>query len=208
MKANKGLSLDRQHELLRELVHIKFPNTIKLVIDMNGNGEHLPKLFYETWEYENETTKERKEFPPLILDDDEEALGTMRNAIPMIRGVRGTNQSNNTMYTYMKASFENGSLKLPLPSAEMDFAFKDQEISADEYAVFIEIDNLVQELSNIKQIASEGNKVDYQRIVKTAKRDRATSAGYGLGFINELETYNRLNNNKQDDDDWLSYLFT
>ena len=40
-KTHNGATLPEQMQFLRTLVHIKFPNTIKLIIDVRGNGEPL-----------------------------------------------------------------------------------------------------------------------------------------------------------------------
>jgi len=205
MKAHKGLKLQKQRDFLRELVHIRFPNCIKLVIDTRGNGENLPYLFYETWEYIDEQTKKVIEFPPLIKDDDDEAY-SLKDRIPLIRAITATNIYNNTMYTYMKSCFEDGSIKLPLPATEMDNEYKENNITAEEFAVFIEIDLLIQELSNLKQEESNFKNIVYNKIVNTAKRDRATSLGYGLAYINEVETYNRKNLRNDDEVDDFEYL--
>jgi hypothetical protein len=181
------------------LIHIKFPNCVKLIIDARGNGENLPHLFYETWEYVDEQNKKVTEFPPLIKDDDDEAK-LLKNAIPLIRAVTATNIYNNTMYTFMKSCFEDNSIKLPAPATEMDNEFKENILSTEEYAVFIETDLLIQELSNIKQEESNFKNIIYNKIVNTAKRDRATSLGYGLAYINEIEIYNRKNLNSSDED--------
>jgi hypothetical protein len=191
-KTHSGMPLPAQRDFLRELVHRKFPNCIKLVIDMRGNGEPLPSLFYETWEYTDEKTKQTIEYPPLVLDDDEKGK-QLKGAVPLIRGITATVLSNNTMYTYMKSSFEDQSIRLLLSSAEMDAAYKSEEISLEEFANFIQTDLLIQELSNIKQSTSNAGNIVYDRIVKTKKRDRATSLAYGLSVVNEMEQYNRKN---------------
>jgi hypothetical protein len=46
-KTMHGVSMLQQRDSLRELIHIKFPNTIKLCIDTLGAGAGLPALFYE-----------------------------------------------------------------------------------------------------------------------------------------------------------------
>jgi len=205
-KTHNGMTLPDQMKYLRELVHIKFPNTIKLVIDIRGNGEPLPSLFYETWEYTDEKTKQVIEYPPLVLDDDEKGKN-IKGAIPLIRGIASTNNLNNTMYTYMKSCFENGTLRLLSPSEEMDSVYKNNEITLDQYYNFIQTDLLIQELSNIKQDTTGHNNIVYERIVKTQKRDRATSLAYGLNVVNEMEEYNRKNmDNEYDEDDELIYV--
>lgn len=63
------------------------------------------------------------------------------------------------------------------------------------------------ELSNIKMDYSEHGNVQYVRIVKGQKRDRATSLCYGLSVIYEWEEENRytlFNNNKSHGYDLLN----
>lgn len=206
MKANKGLTLQKQRDFLRNVVHIKFPNTVKLVIDTRGNGENLPHLFYETWEHVDEKTGVRSEFPPLIKDNDDEAYA-LKGAIPLIRAVTATNLYNNVMYPYMKSCFEDGTLRLLGPSEQMDAAYKSGDLSPDEFALFIETDLLLQELSNIKQMESNAKNIIYERIVTGTKRDRVTSLGYGLHFVYEMEMENKLGAHRDDDTNYLDYLF-
>ena len=203
-KTHNGMTLPDQKEFIRELYHLKFPNAIKIIIDIRGNGEPLPSLFYESWEYKDEKTKEILEFPPLVLDNDEKGI-SIRNAVPIIRGIAATQGSNNTMHTYLKASFENGSLRLLKHSTEMDEAHKTDQITMEEFLMHIQTDLLIQELSNIKQITSNAGNIIYDRIVKTAKRDRATSLAYGLSVVNEMEEENRKNVKDSDYDFVLSF---
>lgn len=206
-KTHNGLSLPKQMEYLRELYHLSFPNAIKIVIDMRGNGEPLPSLFYSAWEYKNPSTSIITEYPPLVLDNDEEGK-KIKNAIPMLRGITATNLSNNKMYTYMKASFEDGTLRLLQQSTDVDEKFKNQEISAKEYQFYVQTDLLISELSNIKQDMTKNDNIVYVRIVEKQKRDRATSLAYGLSIIQEMEEENMKNNNQYevaDDDDLVYY---
>jgi hypothetical protein len=204
LKTHNGMTLPEQAQFLRELL-LKFPNTIKLVIDVRGNGQPLPSLLDETWEHKNENG-EVVEYPPLVPDDDEERK-KLKGAIPLIRKIAATNTTNNAMYTYLKASFENQSLKLLVNSAEVDHEYKQNNISFDEYSSFINTDLLIQELSNIKQSETPHGNTVYDRISKTTKRDRVTSLAYAMAFISELEMKNKLNmNNHYDIDDELVYF--
>jgi len=202
---HRGTTLDKQRDFLRELYHTRFPNTAKIVVDMRGNGEHLPRLFYEAWEYTDPKTGETVEYPPLILDDDEDSK-SLKDAVPMIRGITATNNSNNTMYTYMKSCFENGSLKILKPAIEVDSLYKNEEMSFDEYVCYLQADELTKELSNIKQVETGFNNIKYERIDKGTKRDRATSLAYGLSVIMEEEEYNIKNLNKAPQDDYALYF--
>lgn len=192
IKVVNGLPLEKQRDYLRELIHLKFPNCKKLVIDERGAGNGLPRMFYESWEYADPKTKVTVEYPPLIKDNDEEGF-LLDNAIPMIRAINATNDFNTTYYPYMKSCFEDRTLQLLVASDEVDAQYKSGEITPEEYAQYIEHDTLQSELSNIKQEYSESGNLQYNRIVKTKKRDRATSLFYGLSVISEWELENRQN---------------
>jgi len=192
IKVVNGLPLEKQRDYLRELIHLKFPNCRKLVIDERGAGNGLPRMFYESWEHTDPKTKVTVEYPPLIKDNDEEGF-LLDNAIPMIRAINATNDFNTTYYPYMKSCFEDRTLQLLVASDEVDLLYKSGEITPEEYAQYIEHDTLQSELSNIKQEYSESGNLQYNRIVKTKKRDRATSLFYGLSVISEWELENRQN---------------
>ena len=191
-KVVNGLPLEKQRDFLRELIHLKFPNCKKLVIDERGSGNGLPRMFYESWEYTDPKTKITVEYPPLIKDNDEEGF-LLDNAVPLIRAVNATNEFNTTYYPYMKSCFEDRTLQLLVPSDEVDIKYKSGEITPEQYAQYIEHDTLQSELSNIKQEYSDSGNLQYNRIVKTKKRDRATSLFYGLSVISDWELENRKN---------------
>lgn len=190
-KVVNGMSLGAQRDMLRELIHIRFPNTVKLLVDAQGVGASLPSMFYESWEYQDKKTGLVTEYPPLILDDDEESAKVLDNAIPMIRGIHGMNTFVNLYYPYMKACFENRSLELLKQSADVDLLYKNGELSFDEYEQYVQHDILQSELSNIKQSFTSNENMTYTRIVKSAKRDRATSLMYGLSIVCDMETENK-----------------
>lgn len=191
-KVMNGVPLNKQRDFLRELIHLKFPNTEKLVIDERGSGNGLPRMFYESWEYTDPKTKVTVEYPPLILDNDEDGF-ILENAIPLIRAINATNDFNNNYYPYMKSCFEDRTIELLQGSEEVDELYKTNEMSAEEYAQHIEHDTLQSELSNIKQAITESNNIVYERIIKAKKRDRATSLFYGLSVVCEWEIENRQN---------------
>lgn len=181
-----GASLKDQRDLLRELVHIQFPNTEKLVIDVRSAGQGLLSLLEEPWQYRN-ANGTMEEYPPLIQDDDEETARLLPNAVPMIRGIQATGEYNGMFYPYMKSCLEDRSLQLTVDSSEVDELYKSEKYSAEEFLIHVEHDNLLQELSNIKASFSGSGQIVYERIVKKAKRDRATSLMYGLSVVYEYE---------------------
>lgn len=191
-KVVNGLPLEKQRDYLRELIHLKFPNCQKLVIDERGSGNGLPRMFYESWEYTDSKTNITVEYPPLIKDNDEDGF-LLENAIPLIRAVNATNEFNTTYYPYMKSCFEDRTLQLLEPADNVDDLYKSGKMSAEEYAQYIEHDTLQSELSNIKQEYTESGNLQYNRIIKIKKRDRATSLFYGLSVISEWELENKQN---------------
>lgn len=203
-KTLNGASLKEQRDLLRELLHIDFPNTEKLVIDTRSAGQGLLSLLEEPWSYRNDKG-ELIEYPPLIQDDDEETALLLPNALPIIRGIQATADFNSTYYPYMKSCFEDRSLRLLVDSNETDEDYKNGKYAAQEQLIHVEHDNLLQELSNIKQAFSGSGQVVYERIVKSAKRDRATSLMYGLSVVFEMEKQGKAEVNKADVDA-LKYL--
>lgn len=190
-KVVNGMPLNKQRDMLRMLIHLKFPNTVRLLVDAQGVGSGLPSLFYESWEYRDPKTGKVTEYPPLIQDDDAEALKTIDGALPIIRGIHGMNTFVNMYYPYMKASFENNTLELLKQSTEVSSLYKQGKMSLDEYEQFVQHDILQSELSNIKQDFTSNEKMTYTRIVKATKRDRATSLMYGLSYVCELENENK-----------------
>lgn len=190
-KVVNGMPLNKQRDMLRELVHIKFPNTERLVIDAQGVGAGLSTMFYESWEHRNSKTGVVTEYPPLIQDDDNESLKILENASPIIRCIHGMNNFINEYYPYMKACFENESLELLQQSADVDALYKAKKMTFEEFEQHIQHDVLQSELSNIKQDFTNNNQMTYTRIVKSTKRDRATSLMYGLSYVCELEKQNK-----------------
>mgnify|MGYP003459520673 FL=1 len=69
----------------------------------------------------------------------------------------------------------------------------------------VEHDNLMQELSNIKRDFGQNGQIIYDRIVKSAKRDRATSLMYGLSVVFEYEKQGKADIGRKDVD-VLNYL--
>lgn len=191
-KVVNGLPLEKQRDLLRELIHLKFPNCQKLIIDERGAGAGLPRMFYESWEYTDPKTKVTVEYPPLIKDNDDDGW-LLENAVPLIRAINATNDFHTQYYPYMKSCFEDRTLQLLTQSNEKDLEYKSGELSAEMFAQYLEHDILQSELSNIKQDFSEHGNLQYVRITKTKKRDRATSLLYGLSVISEWEFENRQN---------------
>lgn len=95
-------------------------------------------------------------------------------------------------------------IELLKQSADVDLLYKNGDLPFDEYEQYIQHDILQSELSNIKQSFTSNENMTYTRIVKSAKRDRATSLMYGLSYVCELEQENRKNIYKRKGADYSS----
>lgn len=205
-KTNNGMTIQEQRDFIRTLYHIKFPNITKIVIDAQSIGEGLLSALCEIWVYTDEKGN-KTEYPPLVVDDKPELLEEIPTALPVIRAIHGSAQFNSDYYSYMKACFENGTLRLTTDSSENNEDYKEGLTSAEEQSIHIEHDYLIQELSNIAEVLTDSNTKVYKRIVPRKKRDRATSLMYGLSYIHELETESKAKAyKKDDDDDWSAYF--
>lgn len=191
-----GIKLKEQRDFLRELVHVRFPNTEKLVVDAASAGEGLLSLLEEPWSYKNDKGK-IIEKPPLIKDDDEETQRLLPEAVPMVRAIVATNEFNTSFYPYMKSCVEDKSLQLLVDSHEVDEDYKNDKYSPQEYYIHVEHDMLISEMSNIRQSFTNFGNLIYERIVKKNKRDRATSLMYGLSVVFEREKQGKADVNKK-----------
>jgi hypothetical protein len=207
-KTMNGVTLQEQRDYLRELVHIRFPNTEKLVIDGQSSGTGLISLFYESWEYKN-SKGEIVEYPPLVKEDDDDGK-RLKDAVPMIRAIMGTGAFNVQYYPYMKSCFEDKSLRMLVTSAMADERYKMGDMTAEQFSVHIEHDFLVQEMSNIKQDFTDQGALTYTRIVKNKKRDRATSLMYLLSYIYDMEAMGRADafRDNTSTEDYLAQFFS
>jgi hypothetical protein len=186
IKTYHGFQLDQLAEEIRK-AYIEFPNTVKIVIDVNAIGEGLIPLLDSVW-VDPDTNKE---YPPLVPDDDERRMN-IPGALVIIRAVVPNNKSNNSMATYLKLSLENKTLRLPIPSVELTRDEEDKvQLSIEETAVFLETDALIFEMSNIRQRTTSSNNVVYEKIESNMRKDRYTCCAMGLDFIRELEDENK-----------------
>jgi len=182
IKSYNGYSLDKLAKEIRKL-SIRFPNTEKIIIDINGIGEGIVSLLGSPFVDDND-----KEHLPLILDDSKV---TMDNCIPIIRGIKANNQYNNRIATATRMYFENMSLQIPVTSTliryDIEQSEKDKELVLEKLSVFIETDALQYELGNIiPKITTSGN-VIYETSSPRLHKDRYSSLAMGLEYIYTLE---------------------
>ena len=183
-----GKSLDVLADEIRQLYHIRFPNTEKIIYDARGLGDSLDRFFDK--EYIDPATG--KEYPPLVVDD---AANHNAAAIPALHPFRAVQSLNQRIYTNLRVALEKRTIELPINSrniqakqAEIDDANK--RMSSQALAVFFEADALQFEMGNIvSKIGASGN-VLYDVAHTNQHKDRYSSLAMGNDYICELEKDN------------------
>ena len=185
----KGKRLDAlATELRRNLV--RFPNTIKVVVDVRGLGDAFPQFVSKPWT-DPETGRE---YPPLVPDDEPT---TIDGAVPLIRKFVANNLLNQQMVNATVIALEQESLQLPIPSryiinnkiAELDGDADNanKNLSVAEKIIFIEADALQIEMGNIVGRQGANGNVLYDSAKTTQHKDRVSSLMMGVHYIASLE---------------------
>lgn len=184
----KGENLGTTADEIR-ILHARFPNIEKIIVDINGVGEGIPPLL-ETPYIDPETGKE---FP--ILVDENEIVTDEKKAKPIIRSFRGSNELNNRGATAIKLYLEKGDLHLPLPTSMVKDKVKtsDKGLTRDrlieEKAIFHNTDALTMELLDIRAFKT---KTTWKYDVPRGKhKDRYSVLMMGCLYLYELEEENR-----------------
>lgn len=175
-------------ELRRNLV--KFPNTIKVVVDVRGLGDAFPQFVSKPWR-DPETGRE---YPPLVPDDEPTIID---GAVPMIHKFIANNLLNQQMVSATTIALEQESIQLPIQSRYIvnnKIADRDGDADGDgrkltmqERAIFIETDALQIEMGNIIGRQGANGNVIYDSAKSTAHKDRVSSLMMGIHYISGLE---------------------
>ena len=175
-------------ELRRNLV--KFPNTIKVVVDVRGLGDAFPQFVSKPWT-DPETGRE---YPPLVPDDEPSLID---GAVPMIRRFVANNLLNQQMVNATVIALEQESIQFPIPSryiinnkiAELDGDAdgENRKLTTPERAIYIEADALQIEMGNIVGRQGANGNVIYDSEKSSMHKDRCSSLMMGIHYISTLE---------------------
>lgn len=185
----KGKRLDAlATEVRRNLV--RFPNTVKVVVDVRGLGDAFPQFMCKPWT-DPETGKE---YPPLVRDDEQTIID---NAVPLIHPFIATNLLNQQMVNATTIALEQESIQMPINSryiignriAELDGDSEgsSKKLTIQEKAIFIEADALQIEMGNIVGRQGANGNVTYDSAKSTGHKDRVSSLMMGIHYISGLE---------------------
>lgn len=184
-----GKRLDALANKLRENL-VRFPNTVKVVVDVRGLGDAFPQFMSKPWT-DPETGKE---YPPLVRDDEQSVID---NAVPLIRPFIATNLLNQQMVNATTIALEQESIQFPVNSryivnnkvAGMDDESENsgKRLTAAEQAIFIEADALQIEMGNIIGRQGSNGSVIYDSAKSTMHKDRVSSLMMGIHYISQIE---------------------
>lgn len=168
---------------------VRFPNTIKVIVDMRGLGDAFPQFLNKPWT-DPETGKE---YPPLVRDDEPSIID---NAVPLIRPFLANNALNNQMVSCTTIALEQGSIALPINSRYIvngKVAWDDEgdnegkKLTKQEQAIFIEADALQIEMGNIVGRQGANGNVLYDSAKANMHKDRCSSLMMGIHYISGIE---------------------
>ena len=170
---------------------VRFPNTIKVVVDVRGLGDAFPQFMSKPW-IDPETGKE---YPPLVRDDE---ISIIDNAVPLIHPFIATNLLNQQMVNATTIALEQESIQFPVNSRYIvnnKVAGKDDDdenagrrLTMPERAVFLEADALQIEMGNIIGRQGANGSVIFDTARATMHKDRVSSLMMGVHYISGLET--------------------
>jgi len=185
----KGKRLDALATEVRKNL-VRFPNTMKVVVDVRGLGDAFPQFMCKPWT-DPETGKE---YPPLVRDDEPTIID---NAVQLIHPFIATNALNQQMVNVTTIALEQESIQLPVNSRyivggriaaiddESDNSTK--KLTKEEQAIFLEADALQIEMGNIIGRQGANGNVIYDVAKATAHKDRVSSLMMGIHYISGLE---------------------
>ena len=184
-----GLRLDSLAREVRKNL-VRFPNTIKVMVDVRGLGDAFPQFMNKPWT-DPETGKE---YPPLVPDDE---VSMIDGAVPLLRRFIATNLLNQQMVNCTVIALEQGSIQFPISSRYIinnkiadrdgDSEGAGRKLTVAEKAIFVEADALQIEMGNIIGRQGANGNVIYDSARAGQHKDRCSSLMMGIHYISTLE---------------------
>lgn len=180
-------------ELRRNLV--KFPNTVKVVVDVRGLGDAFPQFLSKPWT-DPETGRE---YPPLVPDDE---VTNIDGAVPLLKKFIANNLLNQQMVNATVVALEQESIQIPVNSRSIvngKIATRDDDADGEhkrltkpELAVFTEADALQIEMGNIVGRQGANGNVLYDSAKTSMHKDRVSSLMMGIHYISGMEEVRKM----------------
>ena len=151
IRSYNGKPLDYLADEVRRLYHLRFPNVEKIIYDARGLGDSFDRFFDKEWI----DPLTGREYPPLVVDDEQRMNP---DAIQVLHPFRAVNTLNQRIYTNLRVALEKRTLELPMQERTM--RTKQQEIedaskrmTQEEMAIFLEADALQFEIAKAEYLS-------------------------------------------------------
>lgn len=187
IKSYNGEPLDFLAEEVRKYFHVRFPNTEKIVYDARGLGDSFDRFFDRAWI----NPDSGREYPPLVVDDEDL---TNPDAVQALHPFRAVNTLNQRIYTNLRVALEKSTIELPVSyrvvkekQSEID---ETRRMTKEELDNYLQADALQIEMGNVVAKTGASGNVLYDVPKATMHKDRYSSLAMGNDYISELEKKN------------------
>lgn len=194
IRSYNGKPLDFLADEVRKLYHLRFPNVEKIIYDARGLGDSFDRFFDKEWI----DPLTGKEYPPLVVDDEQKMNP---DAIQVLHPFRAVNTLNQRIYTNLRVALEKRTLELPIQertmrSRQQEIEDSSKRLTPEELAVYLETDALQFEMGNIvEKTSSSGNKT-YDVPRANQHKDRYSALAMANDYICEIEKENKRNHKR------------
>lgn len=181
-----GEKFEEQARQIRSLL-VKFPNVIRIYMDTNGLGvglaDELSKPFWDA--------EVQKEYPPLIDMNDEQAVKQITNGVPLIYGIKPTNEINHKMGMAVKTATQKKFVRLySIDAGEENVKKKDKngddivetivkDLTQEEEKQILEAEATRREIMMI-EARPQGMYFKFESASKRGRKDRWSALGFAL----------------------------
>ncbi len=180
-KSMNGEKFSTQAKEIRNLLK-KFPNTKRIFMDTNGLGVGLADALSEPY-YDME---EQKDYPPIIDINDTQAVREIKNGVPLIYGIKPTNEINHKMGMAVKTATQKGHLKMYCNEAGDDKVLNDEILTVEEEMQILEAEATRREVMQI-EAKPNGLFFKFQNPNRKGRKDRWSALGFALYGAELLE---------------------
>lgn len=189
LKTYHGKNAEELRDEIRG-VHLRFPGTAKIVVDVNGLGDCMPVLLDKPWCSQDDPDTEH---PPLVPYDHIVSDGS---ALALLELFIANNKLNNAMVNVLRYNLEQRLLRLPVHSAEFDSSSVEldggsglsrREAALQQYAVLAEADALQIELGNLVAYIGASGTIRYDTQKFGQHKDRFSALAMGMYYASLME---------------------
>lgn len=176
-----GEKFEEQAKQIRKLL-LKYPNTDKIFMDTQTIGQGLADELSKEY-YDVETMKL---YPPLIDENDEQAVANITNGVPLIYGITPTAENNHKMGMAVKKATQKHHLQMYSLKAGDDKVERDEILSLEEEKQILEAEATRRELLGI-EAKPNGMYFKFRPSYSRGRKDRWSALGLVLRGAEILE---------------------